>query len=144
MTRRAIFSGSSFERDIGYARAVVDGGWVFVSGTTGFDYATMTIVPDAPGQARQTLANIAAALAEAGAGLGDVIRVRYILPDAADFEPCWPVLRAAFGAAPPAATMLVAGLADPRMRIEIEATARLPEAGTLSKAPPARPKASSG
>ena len=126
MTRRHIGSGSSFERDVGYSRAVVDGAWVFISGTTGFDYATMTIAGDVVAQARQALANIGAALAEAGAGFADVVRVRYILPDRADFEPCWPVLRACFAAAPPAATMIVAGLSDPRMRIEIEATARLP------------------
>ena len=128
MTRRHISSGSRFERDIGYARAVVDGDWIFVSGTTGFDYATMSIAGDAPTQARQALANIEAALAEAGANLTDVVRVRYILPDRADFEPCWPILRDAFAAAPPAATMIVAGLSDPRMRIEIEVTARRPTA----------------
>ena len=124
MARRWITSGSSFERDIGYARAVVDGDWIFVSGTTGFDYAAMTISDDVVAQASQTLKNIAAALAEAGASLDDVVRVHYILPDAADFEPCWPVLRAAFATARPAATMFSAGLADRRMRIEIEVTAR--------------------
>ena len=121
--RRLISSGSSFERDMGYSRAVVDGRWVFVLGTTGFDYATMTIAPDAAAQAEQALRNVAWALAEAGAGFGDVVRVRYVLPDATDFPPCWPALRGAFGASPPTATMIVAGLADPRMRIEIEATA---------------------
>lgn len=124
MTRRHITSGSAFEREIGYARAVVDGGWIFVSGTTGFDYATMTIQVDVVAQARQALANIEAALAEAGAGFADVVRVRYLLPDRADFEACWPLLRAAFAAHPPAATMMVAGLSDPRMRIEIEVTAK--------------------
>lgn len=124
MNRRAIASGSSFERDIGYARAVVDGEWVFVSGTTGFDYATMTIADDVVAQARQALANIGAALAEAGAGFADVVRVRYLLPNATDFEPCWPLLRDCFGQKPPAATMMVVGLSDPRMRIEIEVTAR--------------------
>ncbi len=107
-------------------RAVADGDWVFVSGTTGFDYETMTLGDGVVAQAEQALANIAAALAAAGASLADVVRVRYILPDRADFEPCWPVLRAAFAAAPPAATMIVAGLSDPRMRIEIEVTARRP------------------
>ena len=125
MTRRHVGSGSSFERDIGYSRAVVDGRWVFISGTTGFDYATMTIEEGVVAQARQALANIAHALAEAGAGFADVVRVRYILPDRADFAPCWPVLRACFADTPPAATMMVAGLSDPRMRIEIEVTARL-------------------
>jgi len=123
-SRQRIFSASSFERDIGYARAVVDGDWIFVSGTTGFDYARMTIAPDAEAQARQALANIGAALAEAGADFADVVRVRYILPDRGDFESCWPLLRETFGLAPPAATMIVAGLSDPRMRIEIEVTAR--------------------
>ena len=121
--RRAILSGSTFEEQIGYARAVVDGDWVHVSGTTGFDYATMTISDDVVAQAEQCLANIGAALAEAGSGFGDVVRVTYYLPDARDFEPCWPVLRAAFGEVRPAATMLECGLADPRMRIEIEVTA---------------------
>ncbi len=122
--RRWITSGSTFERDIGYARAVVDGDWIFVSGTTGFDYAAMTISDDVVTQAEQCLANIGAALAEAGASLDDVVRVHYILPNAADFEPCWPVLRRAFAKSRPAATMFAAGLADPRMRIEIEVTAR--------------------
>ena len=125
--RRLIASGSSFEAAIGYSRAVVDGGWVFVSGTTGFDYRTMTIAPDAPAQAEQALRNIGAALEEAGCTFADVVRVRYILPDPADFEPCWPALRACFGTARPAATMIAAGLIDPRIRIEIEATARLPQ-----------------
>lgn len=125
MTRRLISSGSEFERRIGYSRAVVVDGWVFVAGTTGFDYATMTIADDVVAQAEQCIANIAAALREAGASLADVVRVRYLLPNRADFEPCWPVLRRAFGETRPAATMEVVGLADPRMRIEIEATARL-------------------
>ena len=119
-----ISSGSTFEELIGYARAVVVGDRVFVSGTTGFDYATMTIEDDVVAQAEQAVANIAAALAEAGSSFADVVRVRYLLPDRADFEPCWPVLRRAFGAARPAATMQVCGLSDPRMRIEIEVTAR--------------------
>ncbi|MEU4763150.1 RidA family protein [Actinosynnema sp. NPDC023794] len=121
--RRAILSGSPFEEQIGYARAVVDGDWVHVSGTTGFDYTTMTISDDVVAQAEQCLANIGAALAEAESGFADVVRVTYYLPDAKDFEPCWPVLRAAFGEVRPAATMLECGLSDPRMRIEIEVTA---------------------
>jgi enamine deaminase RidA (YjgF/YER057c/UK114 family) len=123
--RRLISSGSTFERDIGYSRAVVDGDWVFVSGTTGFDYATMTIADDVAEQAEQCLRNIEQALAEAGATFADVVRARYILPDPADFPACWPALRRAFGQTRPAATMIAAGLADPRMRIEIEVTARL-------------------
>ncbi len=124
MKRRLISSGSTFEAEIGYSRAVVDGEWIFVSGTTGFDYARMTIAPDVESQVEQALANIAAALAEAQAGFADVVRVHYILPDAADFPACWPALRQAFGASRPAATMISAGLADPRMKIEIEVTAR--------------------
>ncbi|MBO2453495.1 RidA family protein [Actinomadura barringtoniae] len=122
--RRAILSGSTFEEQIGYARAVVDGDWVHVSGTTGFDYATMTISDNVVEQAEQCIRNIEAALVEASCTLADVVRVRYLLPERADFEPCWPVLRRAFGTVRPAATMLVCGLADPRMKIEIEAYAR--------------------
>ena len=125
MTRRLISSGSSFEAQIGYSRAVVDGDWVFVSGTTGFDYADMAISDDVALQAEQALANIGMVLTEAGAAFTDVVRVRYILPDAADFPACWPALRAVFGDIRPAATMIQAGLADPRMKIEIEVTARL-------------------
>ena len=127
MTRQRISSGSTFEAEIGYSRAVVAGPWVFVSGTTGFDYSTMTISDDVVVQAEQCMKNIAAALAEAGASVADVVRVKYLLPDAADFEPCWPVLRRWFGDVRPAATMLSAGLADPRMKIEIEVTALKPE-----------------
>jgi len=122
--RRLISSGSTFEEQVGYSRAVVDGDWVFVSGTTGFDYATMTISDDVVEQAEQTLRNIAAALDEAGVSIEDVVRVRYLLPDAGDFECCWPVLRRWFGDVRPAATMMQVGLSDPRMRIEIEVTAR--------------------
>ncbi|WP_395651845.1 RidA family protein [Brevundimonas sp.] len=125
MTRRLISSGSTFEAEIGYSRAVVDGDWVFVSGTTGFDYADMTIADDVAVQTEQTLKNIGAALNEARASFADVVRVRYILPEAADFPACWPALRAVFGDVRPAATMIQAGLADPRMKIEIEVTARI-------------------
>ena len=125
MTRRqTITSGSTFEERIGYARAVVDGDRVYVSGTTGYDYATMTIADDVVAQCAQAIRNVEAALAEAGCTLADVVRVRYLLPDRADFEPCWPTLRAAFGEVRPAATMLVCGLADPAMRFEIEVDAR--------------------
>lgn len=125
MTRRRLSSGSEFEARIGYSRAVVDGDWIHVAGTTGFDYATMTIADDVVAQCEQALANIAAVLAEAGASFADVVRVRYLLPERDDFEPCWPRLRRAFGDARPAATMQVCGLSDPRMRIEIEVTARV-------------------
>ncbi|OUM04352.1 RidA family protein [Variovorax sp. JS1663] len=124
MTRRLISSGSTFEQEIGYSRAVVDGDWVFVSGTTGFDYATMTIADGIVEQAEQCLRNVEAALAEAGASFADVVRVHYILPKPEDFPSCWPALRKCFGESRPAATMISAGLADPRMRIEIEVTAR--------------------
>jgi enamine deaminase RidA (YjgF/YER057c/UK114 family) len=124
VTRRLISSGSSFEREIGYSRAVVDGDWVFVSGTTGFDYRSMTIVEDLLAQTEQCVQNIKAALEQAGASLRDVVRVTYILPKADEFPQCWPVLRKHFGDVRPAATMLSAGLADPRIRIEIEVTAR--------------------
>jgi enamine deaminase RidA (YjgF/YER057c/UK114 family) len=122
--RRLISSGSTFEREIGYSRAVVDDEWVFVSGTTGFDYATMTIADDVLAQAEQCLKNIEAALAEADAAFADVVRVVYVLPDSAEFPACWPALRKAFGEVRPAAMMISAGLADPRMKIEIEVTAR--------------------
>jgi enamine deaminase RidA (YjgF/YER057c/UK114 family) len=123
--RRLISSGSRFEREIGYSRAVVDGDTVFVSGTTGYDYATMTIEDDVVAQCEQALRNIAAALAEAGATLDDVVRLLFIVPDRADWEPCWPVLRRYFGESRPASTLIHAGLQTDAMRIEIEATARL-------------------
>ena len=108
---------------MGYSRALAVGPWVFVSGTTGFDYATMTIADDVAAQAEQCLQNIGHALADAGASFADVVRVTYVLPDAADFEACWPALRRRFGDVRPAAMMICAGLADPRMKIEIEVTA---------------------
>jgi enamine deaminase RidA (YjgF/YER057c/UK114 family) len=124
MTRRLIGSGSTFEEDIGYSRAVVDDEWVFVSGTTGFDYRTMGIAETLLEQTEQCFRNIQTALTQAGAALSDVVRVTYILPDAKAFPDCWPVLRKYFGDVRPAATMISAGLSDPRMRIEIEVTAR--------------------
>lgn len=123
MKRRTIGSGSIFEKQAGYSRAVVCGDWVFVSGTTGFDYATMRISSDVVEQARQCFENIKTALHDAHATLADVVRVTYIVPDPADFEPCWPVLREYLGAAAPAATMFSAGLIDKRMKIEIQVTA---------------------
>ncbi|WP_295641686.1 RidA family protein [uncultured Methylibium sp.] len=123
MDRKLVSSGSSFEAQIGYSRAVVAGDWVFVSGTTGFDYASMTIEDDVTRQAEQCLRNIEAALQQAGASLRDVVRVTYVLPRVEDFEPCWPVLRRYLGEVRPAAMMISAGLADPRMKIEIEVTA---------------------
>lgn len=127
MSRKLISSGSRFERETGYSRAVVDGEWVFVSGTTGFDYRAMTIEPGVEAQARQTFRNIEMALAEAGATLADVVRVHYYLPDAKDWPKVTPVLGEVFGAIRPAATALICDLVDPRMRIEIEVTARRKE-----------------
>jgi enamine deaminase RidA (YjgF/YER057c/UK114 family) len=124
VNRRLISSGSTFEREIGYSRAVVDGEWVFVSGTTGYDYQAMTISDNLLEQTEQCLRNIKSALEQAGASFADVVRVTYILPRSDDFPACWPVLRKYFGDVRPAATMISAGLADPRMRIEIEVTAR--------------------
>ncbi len=123
-TRRLISSGSDFERHTGYSRAVVDGDDVFVAGTTGFDYATMTIAPDVAAQTRQTFANIARALDEAGSSLADVVRARYYVPDHADWDAASAVIGEHFGNIRPAATAVFCGLVDPRMRIEIEVTAR--------------------
>jgi enamine deaminase RidA (YjgF/YER057c/UK114 family) len=124
MTRQLISSGSQFEHDIGYSRAVVDGEWVFVSGTTGFDYAAMTISDNLLEQTEQCLKNIQSALRQAGAEFADIVRVTYVVPSAARFPDCWPILRKYFGAVRPAAMMISAGLSDPRMQIEIEVTAR--------------------
>jgi enamine deaminase RidA (YjgF/YER057c/UK114 family) len=124
MTRRRISSGSRFEADIAYSRAIVDGEWVFVSGTTGYDYTTMRLAEGIEAQTEQCLRNIAAALREAEARIEDIVRVRYILPEASEFPLCWPVLRRWFGDVRPAATMWSAGLIDPAIRIEIEVTAR--------------------
>jgi len=143
--RRLISSGSSFEREIGYSRAVVDGDWIFVSGTTGFNYETMTISEDVVAQAGQCLRNIDKALGEAGGSCADIVRVRYILPRVEDFEPCWPVLRRYFGEIRPAATMISASLIDPRIKIEIEVTARKRASNQARFArPSALPKAAKG
>jgi enamine deaminase RidA (YjgF/YER057c/UK114 family) len=136
MTRRLISSGSRFEQDIGYSRAVVDGEWVFVSGTTGFDYAAMTIPEGIVEQTEQCLRNIESALVQAGASLQDVVRVTYVVPNADDFPHCWPTLRRFFGEVRPAATMIAAGLADPRMRIEIEVTALCRRSGPAATTNP--------
>jgi enamine deaminase RidA (YjgF/YER057c/UK114 family) len=123
MARTLISSGSVFEEQIGYSRAVVQGDWVFVSGTTGFDYARMSIADDIETQTTQCLRNIESALTQAGATWADVVRVTYVLPDAGEFPKCWPALRSVFGQVRPAAMMISAGLADARMKIEIEVTA---------------------
>lgn len=123
MKRTLISSGSSFEHDIAYSRAVVQGDWVFVSGTTGFDYSTMTLAEGIQAQTEQCLKNIEFALRQAGSSLKDVVRVTYVVPDGKEFPACWPVLRKHFGEVRPAAMMISANLLDPRMRIEIEVTA---------------------
>ncbi|MBN2690705.1 MAG: RidA family protein [Burkholderiaceae bacterium] len=125
--KKCISSGSTFEALAGYSRAVVDGHYVHVSGTTGFDYTAMTISPDASEQTRQCFRNIAAALREAGCTLDDVVRVRYLLTDAALFEMLAPIFGEHFARARPAATAQICGLIDPRMRVEIEVTAKLPD-----------------
>lgn len=124
MARKLISSGSRFEAEIGYSRAVVDGDWIFVSGTTGYDYKTMTLADGVVAQCEQVMKNIDAALTEAGATMADVVRVHYILPHAQDFEPCWPTLKRYFGDVRPAATMIEARLINPGIKIEIEVTAR--------------------
>ena len=123
MARKLISSGSSFEKEMGYSRAVVEGDWVFVSGTTGFNYDDMTIAEDVVNQTEQCLKNIAGVLEQAGSSMSKVVRVTYILPDASEFEQCWPVLKKYLGDVRPAATMFAAGLSDPRMKIEIQVTA---------------------
>ena len=124
MQRRLISSGSAFESVAGYSRAVVDGDWIHVSGTTGFDYASMTISDDLLAQTRQVFANIAAALKEAGATLDDVVRVNYYLTERAYFDQVAPIFGEYFSKARPAATAVICGLVDQRMKIEIEVTAR--------------------
>ena len=122
--RRLISSGSSFEALAGYSRAVVIGDMVHVSGTTGFDYTTMTISDDPVAQTHQCFANIRTALAQAGLSLDDVVRVRYLLTDAALFDPLAPIFGQYFATARPAATAMIVGLVDPRMKVEIEVTAQ--------------------
>jgi enamine deaminase RidA (YjgF/YER057c/UK114 family) len=124
MGRKLISSGSEFETKIGYSRAVVDGDYVFVSGTTGYDYEAMTISDNVIEQAEQCFRNIEKALREAGSELSEIVRVMYVLPDKADFEPCWPVLNKYLGQVRPAAMMIEAGLLSDKMKIEIEVTAR--------------------
>jgi len=125
VARKLISSGSDFEARIGYSRAVADGDYVFVSGTTGYDYQTMSISGDVVQQAEQCFRNIESALVAAGSSLQNIVRIRYLFPDRADFEPCWPVFRKYLGAVRPAATMLVAGLLDDAMKLEIEVTASI-------------------
>ena len=126
MTVRHISTGSPFEEQIGYSRAVVADGWVFVAGTTGYDYTTMSMPGTVEEQCQNTLDTIAKALADAGSSLDHVVRVNYILPDKADWPKCWPITSTAFARARPAATMICADLQNPEMKIEIEVTARVP------------------
>lgn len=123
-TRKLISSGSTFEKIAGYSRAVVEGDWIFVAGTTGFDYVAMTIADDVIAQARQAFRNIEAALAEAGGALADVVRVRYYIVNPKDWDLLYPVFGEVFGEIRPASTAIIAGLVDKRMKIEIEVTAR--------------------
>ena len=124
MSRKHISSGSEFESKIGYSRAVVDGDYVFVSGTTGYDYETMSISSDPVEQADQCFKNIEKALIQAGSSIDNIVRVHYIYPNKLDFEPCWPVFKKYLINAKPAATMFIAGLLDDAMKLEIEVTAR--------------------
>lgn len=123
--RRLVSSGSEFEQQVAYSRAVVDGDYVFVSGTTGYNYDSMTISPEVVEQAEQCFRNIQAALENAGSSMADIVRIHYIVPERQYFEPCWPVIRKYLEHVRPAATMIVAGLLDDRMKLEIEVTARL-------------------
>lgn len=123
MERKLISTGSIFEENIGYSRAVIQGNWIFVSGTTGYNYNTMRISDNVVKQAEQCLINIKETLEKADASLSDVVRVTYILKNASEFEACWPVLKTYFGDIKPAATMFSAGLADDKMKIEIQVTA---------------------
>ena len=125
MNRKLISSGSEFESNIGYSRAVVDGDYVFVSGTTGYDYHSMQISSDPAEQADQCFKNIKQVLVQAGSSLDNIVRVHYIFPNKQDFEPCWPVFKNYLGNVKPAATMFVADLYDEKMKLEIEVTARL-------------------
>jgi enamine deaminase RidA (YjgF/YER057c/UK114 family) len=123
--RKLISSGSVFEQKVAYSRAVVDGDYVFVSGTTGYDYSNMTIADDVVEQAEQCFRNIDTALQAGGSSLAGIVRIRYIVTERKYFEPCWPVIQKYLGAVRPAATMIIAGLLDERMKLEIEVTARL-------------------
>ena len=134
--RRRISGGSPFEEEFAYSRAVVQGEWCFVAGTTGYDYATMTMAADALSQARTALATIARVLGEAGFGMEDVVQVRYIITEAGLRREIAPALREAFGEVRPAATMIVAGLNEPEMKVEIEVTAlRGSAGGTAGRGP---------
>jgi enamine deaminase RidA (YjgF/YER057c/UK114 family) len=131
--RKLISSGSTFEKIAGFSRAVVDGDWVFVAGTTGYDYASMSIAPDLESQTRQTFRNIEHALAQAGCSLKDVVRVHYYLTDQAYFKQAAPIFGEFLGEVRPAATAIVCGMVDPAIKIEIEVTARRPGAAVSAR-----------
>lgn len=120
---RRISTGSTFEKTMGYSRAIVKGGWCFVSGVTGYDYATMEIPDDAAAQARNCFATIGRVLEEAGFTMADIVRVQYTVTDAALVDDIVPVLGDALAEVRPAATMVIAGLIKPQMKVEIEVTA---------------------
>ncbi len=126
MSVRHISTGSPFEEQIGYSRAVVADGWVFVAGTTGYDYESMVMPESVEAQCINALATISKALETAGSGLDHVVRVNYIVPNIAEWPDCWPITSKAFAKAKPAATMISAQLQNPEMKIEIEVTARVP------------------
>jgi enamine deaminase RidA (YjgF/YER057c/UK114 family) len=124
MARRLISTGSPFEKTAGYSRAVSDGDFCWVAGTTGYDYATMSMPESVEEQTRNTIRTISAALAEAGFSLGDVVRANYYVTDVSHVDRVFPILGEYFGEIRPAATMVVCGLNKPEMKIEIEVTAR--------------------
>jgi enamine deaminase RidA (YjgF/YER057c/UK114 family) len=120
---KRISTGSPFEATMGYSRAVVKGPWCFVSGVTGYDYATMAMPEDIAAQARNCFATIRWALGEGGFEMADIVRVQYTVTDAALVEALVPTLGEALGDIRPAATMVIAGLIRPEMKVEIEVTA---------------------
>lgn len=124
MTRKHISTGSPFEKTAGYSRAVVDGDWCFVAGTTGYDYQKMVMPDDVGDQTRNCLKTIEDSLTEAGFSMADIVRARYIVTDAAHADVVFPILGEVFGDIRPAATMMIAGLVKPEMKVEIEVTAR--------------------
>ena len=124
MSRKLISSGSEFEKTIGYSRAVVEGDFIFVSGTTGYDYANNRISDSVQQQTEQCFKNIQKVLQEAGSDIKDIVRITYILPNRDDFEPCWPVLTEWLGDVRPAATVFEARLLNDDMKIEIQVTAK--------------------
>lgn len=123
MPRKLISTGSPFEKAAGYSRAVVQGDWCFVAGTTGYDYVTMSMPDAVEDQARNALGTIARALAEAGFAMADVVRAHYYVTDRAFVQKVYPIFGEAFGEIRPAATLIVCDLAEPEMKIEIEVTA---------------------